>query len=72
MTVVPDSYLAAALAPDGRTLFVVSDQRAALRWNLSPEAWKRQACRVAGRELTPLEWADALPGEPYREICRAR
>ena len=62
----------AALEPDGQTTFAVSDQRAALRWNLSPDAWKRHACRIAGRELTPLEWADALPGEPYREICRAR
>ena len=72
LTVEPDSYLAAALAPDGQTLFVVSDQRAALRWNLSPDAWKRHACRIAGRELTALEWVDALPREPYREICRAR
>jgi WD40 repeat protein len=72
VTVEPDSYLAAALAPDGRTLFVVSDQRAALRLNLSPAAWNRHACRIAGRELTPPEWADALPGEPYRAICRAR
>jgi WD40 repeat protein len=64
-----DSYLAAALAPDGSRLFAVSANRAAASWNITPDAWKRHACRVAGRELTPREWEDALPGTPYRAIC---
>ena len=35
------------------------------------QAWKRHACRVAGRELTAREWQDALPGRPYRSICQS-
>jgi WD40 repeat protein len=70
LSVETDSYLAAALAPDGRHLFVVPTGRGALRWDLSPAAWKQHACRVAGRELTRREWDDALPGAPYRTVCR--
>ena len=44
--------------------------RRAVRWDIAPEAWKRHACRVAGRELTHAEWADALPGQPYRTVCQ--
>jgi hypothetical protein len=35
----------------------------------SVEAWKRHACRVAGRELTRREWEEALPDQPYRAVC---
>jgi hypothetical protein len=38
----------------------------------SADAWKRHACHVAGRDLTPREWQDALPGQPYRIVCTAR
>ena len=40
-----------------------------VRWDIAPEAWKRHACLVAGRELSAREWSDALPGRPYRAIC---
>jgi WD40 repeat protein len=70
LSVETDSYLAAALSPDGRHLFAVSANHAAIRWNIAPEAWKQHACRVAGRELTAREWEDALPGKPYRSVCR--
>jgi DNA-binding SARP family transcriptional activator len=36
---------------------------------LSPEAWKRHACLVAGRDLTPREWEQALPEQPYQAVC---
>jgi hypothetical protein len=42
-----------------------------MRFSLSPDVWKRQACLVAGRELTRQEWADAVPGRPYRAVCGA-
>ena len=71
LRVEPENYLAAALSPDGRHLFALTTNRAALRWDLSTEAWKQHACRVAGRELTTREWEEALPGTPYRRICRA-
>lgn len=28
-----------------------------------------QACQVVGRNLTPTEWADYLPGQPYQPTC---
>jgi WD40 repeat protein len=64
------SWVSAALAPDGSQLFAVSDQGRGVRWDMSPVAWNRHACRVAGRELTAREWQDALPGRPYRAVCR--
>ena len=71
LSVEPDSYLGAALSPDGRYLFAVAPTRAAVRWTIAPAAWKRHACRVAGRELTLREWHDALPGRPYRAVCQS-
>ena len=70
LPVEPDSYVAGALSPDGLSLFAVATGHAGIRWNISPEAWKRQACVVAGREMTAREWDDALPGVASREICR--
>jgi WD40 repeat protein len=71
LSVEADSYLAATLSPDGRSLFSASAGRAALRWTIDPQAWKRHACRVAGRAFTLREWEEALPGRPYRSICRS-
>ena len=70
MTVEPNTFVSAALAPDGSRLFAVSEQGPGVRWELSPEVWKRQACLVAGRELTQREWNDALPGRRHRALCR--
>ncbi|MEP6954652.1 MAG: BTAD domain-containing putative transcriptional regulator [Solirubrobacteraceae bacterium] len=64
------AWVSAALTPDGSHLLAVSDQGRGVRWDISPAAWKRHACRVAGRELTAREWQDALPGRPYRSICQ--
>ena len=69
LTIEPETYAAADLSPDGSRLFAVSTGRRAVRWDVAPEAWKRHACRVAGRELTHREWRDALPGRPYRTVC---
>jgi WD40 repeat protein/DNA-binding SARP family transcriptional activator len=68
-TVEPNGYIAAAFAPDGKRVFAVSDGRFGLDWDVSPEDWKQHACRVAGRELTPAEWRDALPSRPYKAVC---
>ena len=64
-------WVSAALTPDDAHLLAVSDQGHGVRWDISPAAWKRHACRVAGRELTAREWQDALPGRPYRSICQS-
>jgi WD40 repeat protein len=70
ITVDPDTFVSAALAPGGAYLFAVSTEGRGLRWDVSPALWSRRACAVAGRELTPEEWRDALPDRPYRAVCR--
>jgi WD40 repeat protein len=70
LTIEPDAWVAASLAPDGSHLFAVPHRGRGLRWDISPEHWKRHACRVAGRDLTPREWQDALPGRRYRTVCQ--
>ena len=32
-------------------------------------AWQRRLCAIAGRNLTPAEWREFLPDEPYRKTC---
>ena len=70
LTIEPDTYLAAAFTPHGAQLLVVPHQGRGVRWDVRPEAWKRHACLVAGREFTAREWRDTLPDHPYRSVCR--
>jgi WD40 repeat protein/DNA-binding SARP family transcriptional activator len=70
LTVETNGWISAKFAPDGQRVFAVSDGPRGVRWEVSPDAWKRQACRVAGRELSAREWQDALAGRPYRAVCR--
>ena len=65
----PGTFMAAAFSPAGRYLFAVPAAGEGTRFDTSADAWNRHACLVAGRELTRLEWADALPGRPYRRVC---
>ena len=55
--------------PDGRRLFALGELGAAQRWEVSPDAWSRHACRVAGRELTRAEWEELVPDQDYRPVC---
>jgi cytochrome c oxidase assembly factor CtaG len=38
-------------------------------WNVDPDAWKVQACRVAHRNLTRTEWREFVPERGYRQVC---
>jgi WD40 repeat protein/DNA-binding SARP family transcriptional activator len=69
LTLEPGAYASAAFSPDGSHLFAVSTRGEGLRLDASPEAWKRHACVVAGRDLSAREWEDALPDRPYRAVC---
>jgi WD40 repeat protein/DNA-binding SARP family transcriptional activator len=62
-------WVSAAFTPDGRRLFTYYDTGQAYRWQVTESAWKRQACSVAGRELTPAEWRDVLPDRQYERVC---
>ena len=61
--------VAARFTPDGRRLFVMHQTGAAQRWEVTPDAWSRHACRVAGRELMPAEWEELVPDQEYRPVC---
>ena len=69
LPVDPDTFVSVAFSPDGTYLFAVSTGLRGIRLATAPEAWKRHACLVAGRELTRREWRDALPGRQYRTLC---
>ena len=43
--------------------------RQLIGWDLRPESLVRQACRLAGRDLTAAEWNLYLPTRPYRRTC---
>jgi hypothetical protein len=57
------------MSRDGAYLYALPTGRTGVRLALSPKVWKRQACLIAGRELTAREWRDALPGRPFRRVC---
>jgi WD40 repeat protein len=65
-----NTFASAALSPDGSRLFAVSTRGDGIRFDISPEDWKRHACLVAGRSLTPAEWEAAVPGRAYERSCR--
>jgi WD40 repeat protein len=65
----PPGQISGRFTPDGRRLFVLHELGAAQRWEVSPDAWSKHACRVAGRELTPTEWEQLVPDQDYRAVC---
>jgi WD40 repeat protein/class 3 adenylate cyclase len=69
LVVEPDTFASMALSPDGRRLFAVSTGSHGVRLQADPQAWRRHACFVAGRELSEREWKDALPERRYRAVC---
>lgn len=68
---LPDmGYLrAAAFSPDGRYLLAGYDERAAALWLWRSDDLRDQACARLARNLTREEWANSLPGQPYRQTC---
>jgi WD40 repeat protein/DNA-binding SARP family transcriptional activator len=64
-----DTFVSAALGPDGKRLYAISTGEDGISFDMSPEAWKRHACLVAGRAISSGEWEQALPGRPYQAVC---
>lgn len=58
----------AFLSSDGLAM-VTSSKTGALLWDLSPDALRDAACRLAGRELTELEWQTYFGDDPQTTTC---
>ncbi len=69
LSVDAGTWVSAAFTPDGSHLFAISDEGRGVRFDVKPETWKRQACRVAGRDFTDSELADALSGRSFSSLC---
>ena len=63
----PEIPFTPSFSANGLVLFTGSDHP--MVWSLDPTNWRIAACAIAGRELTPNEWALYLPGRPARRIC---
>jgi len=61
----------AAFVRGGTHLVAVYDGGRGYLWDVRPSSWARRACDVAGRPLTRLEWAEALPRREYDPVCAA-
>jgi DNA-binding SARP family transcriptional activator/WD40 repeat protein len=58
------------LVPDPEDeIVVLNDQRVGLSYPVDPAVWLRDACAVAGRDLTRAEWDRYLPGQEYQTTC---
>jgi serine/threonine protein kinase/WD40 repeat protein len=56
--------------PNGKkviaTLNSFGRKSGAVFWNIDPVSWQHLAGKIANRNLTPEEWFDYLPDQPYR------
>jgi WD40 repeat protein len=59
----------AQFTPNGRFLLSVNANGHGSLWPVSPAALENHACAVAGRNLTPQEWSQFIPGYRYHRIC---
>ena len=70
---------AAIVASDGRytvadftsnaEVFVASDNGSMWLWRVDLASWLQRACTVAGRDLSPEEWAELDTGFDYQQTC---
>ena len=59
----------AEFLPGGRDLLIATYDRGVYRWDTSIDHAVAFACRMAGRNLTRNEWADAFGRQTYRPTC---
>jgi WD40 repeat protein len=68
----PSSRGVGASDQTGHTLAIAFDDGTVLLWDIDPASWRKRACAVAGRHLTPQEWQEFLPDRPYQPSCGTR
>ncbi|MDI9897123.1 hypothetical protein QM797_20585 [Rhodococcus sp. IEGM 1381] len=59
----------AVFAADGRVVFGGGTARDVRIWRTEPEEVRSRLCGSGGSVVTEAEWAQYLPGVPYRELC---
>jgi WD40 repeat protein len=60
---------ALAFSPDGMALASGSQAGTVAFWDLDVDQWRTRACGLAGRNLTPDEWAKYVKDPEYRKTC---
>jgi WD40 repeat protein len=61
---------ATAFLDGGDRLLILYNNGRAFEWDPRPQAWKRHACRVAGRGLSRSEWRELFGPRTYAPVCR--
>jgi WD40 repeat protein len=69
LPIIRNTSAESTFTPSGAGIVTVYASGQALSYNLRPSSWERRACAVAGRSLSRAEWAQFLPGRPYRPAC---
>jgi WD40 repeat protein len=65
----PPHWESLGFTDGGQTLSVLDDNGHGQVWPTTPTAWESQACRVAGRNLTRMEWTRYVGSQPYTLPC---
>ncbi|MFH8899125.1 toll/interleukin-1 receptor domain-containing protein [Streptomyces coeruleorubidus] len=56
------------LSPAGDLLWTATEGGRIIKWHMSVEAWRRTACRTAGRDLTKTEWRRYMASSPPEDL----
>jgi WD40 repeat protein len=65
--VLPGTITQPLFTPKDELLILYSG--VAADWPTDEGSWERYACQVAGRDMTPTEWANVLPNRRYHHVC---
>jgi WD40 repeat protein/DNA-binding SARP family transcriptional activator len=66
---LPNTPVVPSFTADGTRLLAGYETGDAYLWDIRSESLVRQACRVAGRQLTRAEWNEFRPGRDYDPAC---